>query len=113
MHHVAALLQFKPKALAFILYGKPPQTKYHSFNIAKRGGGLRLINAPSPELMLLQRRLSDLLQNCVEEINLARKLEDQMAHGFKRGLSIITNATKHRKRRYVFKYRPPRLLWNH
>jgi RNA-directed DNA polymerase len=51
--------------------------------------------------MLLQRRLSDLLQNCVEEINQAQNRKDQLAHGFKRGRSIITNATKHRKRRYV------------
>jgi len=52
--------------------------------------------------MLLQRRLSDLLQDCIEEINRAQNRKDQLAHGFKRDRSIITNATKHRKRRYVF-----------
>src|SRR2546427_8484264 len=90
LHHIAALLQFKPKALAFILYKKPPLTRYRSFSIAKRGGGLRQINAPAPELMLLQRRLSNLLLNCMDEINLTRKFEDQLAHGFKRKHSIIT-----------------------
>jgi RNA-directed DNA polymerase len=102
MHHVAAVLQFKPKALAYILYKKPAATKYSSFNIAKRGGGLRKTTAPSPDLMLLQSHLSDLLQNCIEEINLTRKFGDQLAHGFKRHCSIITNARKHRKRGYVF-----------
>jgi hypothetical protein len=102
LHHVAALLQFKPKALAFILYKKPPVTKYRSFGIAKRRGGVRQIDAPSPELKLLQRRVSDLLLNCMDEISSTRKVEDHLAHGFKRRRSIITNATKHRNRRYVF-----------
>jgi len=101
LHDVATLLKFTAKGLAYILYVKPLSTKYHSFEILKRGGGSRKINAPSPDLMLLQRRLSDLLQDCVEEINLVKSRQDQLAHGFKRGRSIITNATKHRKRRYV------------
>jgi len=101
LHDVAALLNFKAKAVAYILYVKPPQAKYHTFEILKRGGGSRKINAPFADLMLLQRRLSDLLQNCVEEINKALNRKDQLAHGFKRGRSIITNATKHRRRRYV------------
>jgi RNA-directed DNA polymerase len=102
LHHVATLLQFQPKALAYILYKKPPLTKYSSFDVPKRGGGVRKINVPSPELMLLQRHLSDLLQNCIGEINTARKSKDQLAHGFKRDRSIMTNAAKHQKRRYVF-----------
>ena len=30
------------------------------------------------------------------------KWKDQLAHGFKRGRSIVTNATKHKRRRFVF-----------
>jgi len=102
LHQVATLLQFQPKAPSYILYKKPLPTRYTSFNMAKRDGGVRTINAPSPELRLLQRNLSDLLQNCVEEINECKKWKDQLAHGFKRDCSIITNAVKHRQRRYVF-----------
>ncbi len=101
LHDVAALMHFQPKALAYILYRKPQATKYSSFAVPKRGGGVRNIDAPSADLMLLQQRLSDLLQNCIEEINASRKFKDQLAHGFKRRRSIITNATKHKKRRYV------------
>jgi len=101
LHDIAALLKFTPSGLAYILYAKPLATKYHSFEILKRGGGSRQINAPAADLMLLQRRLSDLLQDCEEEINQLKNRKDQLAHGFKRGRSIITNATKHRKRRYV------------
>lgn len=101
LRDVAALLKFKTKALAYILYKKLIQAKYRSFQIQKRGGGARQINAPSDDLKLLQRRLSDLLQDCMEEINQAQNRKDQFSHGFKRGRSIITNATKHRKKRYV------------
>ena len=102
LHDVAALLQFKPKYLAYILYKMPDAAKYRAFKIAKRSGGGREINAPCPELKLLQRNLSELLQDCTEEINAKRKFRDQLAHGFKRHSSIITNATKHLKRQYVF-----------
>jgi RNA-directed DNA polymerase len=36
------------------------------------------------------------------KLNKGKNLKDQLAHGFKRDCSIITNAVKHRKRRYVF-----------
>ena len=102
IHQVATLLHFQPKALAYILYKKPLTTRYSSFNMAKRDGSVRTINAPAPDLKLLQHNLSELLQNCAAEINAGKKLTDQLAHGFKRKRSIITNAVKHKKRRYVF-----------
>lgn len=102
LHEVAALLSFKPSALSFILYKKDIASKYRKFDIPKRYGGSRQICAPSDDLKLCQRRLADLLQNCVEEINEANARIDHISHGFKRGRSIITNAIEHRNRRYVF-----------
>jgi RNA-directed DNA polymerase len=102
LHHIANLLGFKAQALAFILYKKTPAEKYTSFEILKRGGGSRHIDAPSPQLKLLQQNLSVLLLDCIDEINKLKNRKDQLAHGFKRRRSIITNAAKHRKRRYVF-----------
>ncbi len=99
---VARLLNFKPKALSYILYIQPEAEKYATFQIPKRSGGQRTINAPIDALKLVQRRLSDLLQDCVDEINIKGNRRDRIAHGFKRGRSIITNATEHRHRRYVF-----------
>ncbi len=99
---VATLLRFQAKAIAYIIYKKPVQNRYKSFEISKRNGGIRQINAPAPDLRLLQQHLSDLLQNCIEEVNENRKHKDNLAHGFKRQKSIITNAKKHRRRRYVF-----------
>ena len=102
LHDVAALLGFKASALSFILFRMDDASKYKQFDIPKRYGGIRRICAPLPELKLVQRRLSDTLQNCVEEINIANGLNDRISHGFKRKRSIITNAKEHRNRKYVF-----------
>ncbi len=102
LHEVAALLRFKPSTLSFILYKKGDASKYKKFDISKRYGGTRQICAPLADLKLVQRRLSDILQNCVEEINKVNSRDDRIAHGFKRNRSIITNAKEHRNRRYVF-----------
>lgn len=99
---LAKLLRFKPSALSYILYKQPPTAKYLTFEIPKRKGGTRAISAPSDALKLLQRNLSGLLQDCVEEINAAKNRKDRIAHGFKRKRSIITNGRQHRSRRYVF-----------
>ena len=102
LRDVAALLGFKASALSFILYKKNDASKYKQFDIPKRHGGTRKICAPFPSLKLIQRRLSNLLQNCVEEINKDIGRENRIAHGFKRKRSIITNAKEHRNRKYVF-----------
>jgi RNA-directed DNA polymerase len=99
---VAELLDFRPKAVSYILYKEPEATKYTIFQIPKRNGGQRTIKAPIDKLKLLQRRLSELLQDCIDEINTAKKRKDRTAHGFKRKRSIITNARQHRHRRWVF-----------
>lgn len=99
---IARLLNFEPKGLSYILYFQADSEKYRTFAIPKRNGGRRIINAPQGGLKLLQRRLSDLLQNCTSEINAAHGRRDLAAHGFKRERSILTNARRHRRRRYVF-----------
>src|SRR5437870_1271203 len=98
---LAKLLKFRPSALSYILFKQLPATKYTTFEIPKRNGGTRTIKAPSQTLKLVQRKLSILLQDCLDEINEAKNLKDRISHGFKRKRSIITNARQHRNRRYV------------
>jgi RNA-directed DNA polymerase len=108
INDVAKLLGFKPIALSQILYVQPISSKYHSFTIPKRSGGTRGISAPRKGLKLLQRRLADLLQTCIVELNQIREESDepilrhQLAHGFTKDHSILTNARPHRNKRYVF-----------
>jgi len=99
---LAKLLNFKPAALSYILYKQSPAAKYKTFDIPKRNGGTRTIKAPIDALKLVQQKLSILLQDCVDEIDLAKGRKNRVAHGFKRERSIITNAREHRNRRYVF-----------
>lgn len=99
---VADILGFKPKALAYILYKKPVSIKYKSFDILKSSGDMRHINAPAPDLKHLQERLSKLLQDCINEINVLRNVKFTLSHGFRPKHSILTNANVHRNKRYVF-----------
>ncbi len=99
---LATLLGFRPTAISYLLCKQPPRSKYTTFQIPKRSGGQRTIQAPVERLKLLQRRLSNLLQDCYDEISASYKRKDQIAHGFKRDRSILTNARQHRNRRWVF-----------
>lgn len=105
---VAILLGFKPSKLAFVLYSKSAPSKYLTFQIPKKSGGTRVIEAPAPALKLAQRRLADLLQNCREEINQKYGRHDggahpdSVVHGFVRRRSIVTNAYRHRRMHFVF-----------
>lgn len=99
---VADLLGFKPKALSYLLYIKDINSKYTSFQVPKKSGGARTIHAPYPDLKNLQKRLSDVLQDCIAEIKEIRKVKNTLSHGFTRDGSILTNASVHRGRRFVF-----------
>ena len=98
---VASILGFKPSSLAYILYKMPAAEKYTSFEIRKRGGGMRQIKAPALPLRLLQRRLANVLYSCLDEIEKSGKGRRSLAHGFERKRSIVTNASLHKRRRYV------------
>ncbi|EGV30851.1 Ribonuclease H [Thiorhodococcus drewsii AZ1] len=105
LRDLAKLLGFRPSAVSYILYMESDSAKYREFEIPKTTGGTRQISAPHPKLKLLQTRLSNLLQDCLGELDKlnadAHRL-DSLAHGFKRGRSIVTNAQRHRNRRWVF-----------
>jgi hypothetical protein len=53
-------------------------------------------------LALLQRRLANLLYDCLDELKIGTPPPRRsLAHGFERKRSIITNANLHKRRRYV------------
>jgi RNA-directed DNA polymerase len=98
---LARLLGFTPSGLSYVLYKVPSPAKYKSFEIPKRSGGKRQIKAPEPVLALLQRRLANLLYDCLDELKKATPARRSLAHGFERKRNIITNASLHKRRRYV------------
>ena len=77
---VARILAFKPSSLSYLLYKLPVLLKYTEFDIPKRHGGSRKISAPIDSLKVLQQHLSNLLQDCLEELEQAglRKNPNQL-----------------------------------
>lgn len=75
----AKLLGVDAAFLTRCLYIIKPENQYHQFDVAKKSGGVRSINAPSEELKSLQKSLSNLLLDCVDEINSAKNPHSQLA----------------------------------
>jgi len=99
-HELATLLGVKTSTLTHVLYKLKPDNQYYQFEISKRNGGKRIISAPTERLKNLQSRLSNLLQDCIDDINEVKypnpKIKrSTLAHGFVRERSIITNAMMH------------------
>ncbi|HDS1037466.1 retron Ec67 family RNA-directed DNA polymerase/endonuclease [Stenotrophomonas indicatrix] len=99
---VAHLIDFQPKALGYVSWGT--KGRYSAFDIPKRSGGRRTIHAPIPQLKLAQRKLSDLLQECEQEIEASLGVRRRLSHGFRKGHSIMTNADVHRNQKYVLNF---------
>lgn len=122
---LAELLGVKASFLTYVLYILRPENQYVQFSIPKKNGGKREINAPIEKLKSLQSSLSNLLLDCIDEINKVKfprsevnKNRDKsskannheilkikvpnadikqqsLSHGFVRNRSIITNAMMH------------------
>ena len=99
---LAELVGYKPKQLSYILYVVPDNKKYIEFTIPKKNGGERVINAPIKGLKHLQRRLAWHLNNCFDSIYSKENFNKTLSHGYRRKHSTLTNAARHRGKRYVF-----------
>lgn len=99
---LAKLLGFTPKGLSYVLYKLDPSVKYRSFDIPKKKGGIRTIHAPEKRLSLLQRRLGEMLYQCVAEIQHNHPKYWHASHGFQKKKTIVSNSKNHCRRRYVF-----------
>ncbi len=95
------MLGYKPSALSFIVYKIPVAEKYTVFEIAKKGGGHRRIDAPVEKLKALQQSLAHVLYECGREIEEAEGRKNKLSHAFRKDFSIITNARVHKARRFV------------
>jgi RNA-directed DNA polymerase len=93
---LAILLKCKPSNLTYLLYKTTPTLNYTKFTVTKKSGGLRVINAPNDKLKEIQRNLSKLLLDCIDNINANGSKNSTLSHGFVREKSIITNAEMHK-----------------
>ncbi|HEC9537090.1 TPA: TIR domain-containing protein [Salmonella enterica subsp. enterica serovar Poona] len=88
---VANLLEVPVGQLLFILYNK--KDNYRTFEIKKKNGKSRIINAPQGGLSILQEKLKPIIEYFYRP--------KKPAHGFIKDKSILTNAEKHTKKKYV------------
>lgn len=98
---LAVLLGVKTSILTYSLYILKISDQYEQFEIPKRKGGMRVINAPQGRLKIIQSNLSNLLLDCIDEINKAKSKESTLSHGFVRRRSIFTNALMHINKKNV------------
>lgn len=96
-NQLADFLNIPRKQLSYLLYIKGINNLYSSFEIHKKSGGIRKINAPSEDLSDIQRKLAESLY----EHNMKQKRKNNISHAFEKNKSIITNAKIHRNKRYV------------
>lgn len=98
---LALMLGFQPKMLTSILYLTPDASKYTTFKVPKKSGGMREIAAPIPKLKNLQRCLSDLLYECLSERMVDTPYRFTSQYGYLKERSVEDNAERHRSQRFV------------
>jgi len=119
-NELARLLGVDYKEFIYVIYSGKNKPLYHEFSIPKKNGGQRIIHAPNDQLKAIQKKLSNLILDCNDEIREAVKLSKQkdngsknqkdernlntLSHGFERGRSIISNAKMHRSKKIVLNF---------
>ena len=100
-NELADFLEIPRKKLSYILYVKGVDNLYSSFDIPKKNGGTRRIDAPMTDLKNIQKKLAEAL--CAHQRENWNKdgIIPNLSHGFESGKSIITNAKIHRNKRFV------------
>lgn len=98
---LADFLNIERKTLTNVLYINHVESYYHSFEIPKKSGGLRKIDAPSSTLKYIQRRLSRKLYIYRHYICEKNGIKINISHAFEKRKSIITNSAIHKNKRYI------------
>ncbi|CNE47963.1 Retron-type reverse transcriptase [Yersinia bercovieri] len=93
VHELSAILGTNYNQLSKLIY-PTTQNSYYCFSIDKMNGNKRVINAPKNKLKSIQRRLAYLL-------NEYYPVRD-VAHGFIKNKSIVSNAEQHVLKNCVF-----------
>lgn len=91
---VAGMLEVTYSSLNYWIYRLPESIRYTTFQIPKKSGTSRTIDAPNPNIKILQQKLNQVLQTVFQP--------KPSVHGFAVGKSVKTNAEKHVNKRWVF-----------
>ena len=93
LNDLAEFWDVAPSQLSYYAFRVDKRRSYRTFEIPRRYGGVRVIEAPVKTLKYIQRLLHE---------SLTRVYGPHPAvHGFIHGRSVVTNAKSHLNRRYV------------
>lgn len=98
------LLEIPKQTMTFLLYNKEKkgtENSYLTFEIEKKNGGKRVINAPNKELKFVQSKLASLIWETQDKNRLQQRVTSNISHAFEKDKSIITNASIHRNKKFV------------
>lgn len=100
-NELADLLGVPRNLLTYVLYVIKPDNLYVHFDIMKKNGEPRHINAPVYELKDIQRKLADALYQHQAIVRSENNTKSTASHGFEKKKNIITNAAIHRNKKIV------------
>lgn len=98
---LAHYLGIKKSQLTYVLYKKKTDSYYTSFEIPKKSGGTRQIDAPTGFLKKIQERLAYALWDHQSSLRVERNTKYNISHAFEKKKSIMTNAQIHRNKYVV------------
>lgn len=98
---VSRLFGIKLKMITYVLYKKGVENLYTSYDIPKKNGGTRVIYAPDSKLKKIQKKISEKLYEIHINYMNQEKIESTISHGFEKNKGIITNAYRHKSKRYL------------
>ena len=100
-NELADFLGIPRKKLTHILYVKKPDSYYTQFEIPKKSGDSRTINAPTGALKSVQKRILFALEKIINDESV---YHTNISHAFHKKRSIITNAKIHRNKKIVINF---------
>jgi len=100
-NELSDFLRIERKTLTNVLYYKHVENCYHSFEIPKKSGGSRKIDAPIGALKVIQKRLSSRLYIYWDNICKEHGITINISHAFEKKKGIISNAVIHKNKRFL------------
>lgn len=98
---LAGLISVDLKEITYVLYKKRIENSYVSFEIPKKNGEPRVIDTPNDKLKRIQRKLSEKLYKIHIDYITKNRIKTSISHGFEKNKSIITNAYRHKNKKYL------------
>ncbi|MBQ8913357.1 MAG: retron Ec67 family RNA-directed DNA polymerase/endonuclease [Lachnospiraceae bacterium] len=98
---LAEFLNIPLKKLTYILYVKKVDSYYTSFQIPKKNGDYRSIDAPYGDLKYIQKILAIKLWEYHNKYTSDNNINMKVSHAFEKKKSIITNAIIHKNKRFI------------